>query len=71
MKITITGICPFCGRETMVEVDMEQCVDWAFRSVPTQDAFPTLSATERETLISGICPDCQDDIFIPDDEDDY
>jgi hypothetical protein len=28
-----------------------------------QDAFPYLSATEREQLISHICPDCQHDIF--------
>lgn len=69
MKITLTSICPFYGCLTDIEVEVEQYESWAFGGVLIQDAFPTLSATERETLISGICPDCQDDIFSDEDED--
>lgn len=69
MKITLTSICPFCGCLTDIEVEVEQYESWAFGGVLIQNAFPALSATERETLISGICPDCQDDIFSDEDED--
>jgi hypothetical protein len=33
-----------------------------------QDAFPTMSATDRESLISGLCADCQATFFAEDDE---
>jgi len=33
-----------------------------------QNAFPYLSATEREQLISHICPKCQDSIFGSDED---
>lgn len=69
MNITITSRCPFCGRYTHIMVGSEQYERWTFGGALIQDAFPTLSATERETLISGICPDCQDDIFNEEDED--
>ena len=36
---------------------------WQNREMYIQDAFPTWSATEREFLQSGICPDCQPYIF--------
>ena len=69
MKITLTSICPFCGCLTDIEVEVEQYESWAFGGALIQDALPTLSATERETLISGICPECQDTIFNDEDED--
>jgi len=31
--------------------------------MPIQEAWPTATATQRECLVSHLCPDCQDDIF--------
>ena len=69
MKIVITSICPICGRLVDTKVDLEQYEAYAYGEVLAQDAFPTLSATDRETMISGMCPECQDEIFGSDDED--
>jgi hypothetical protein len=33
-----------------------------------QDAFPNMSADEREMIISGICPKCWDVMFKEDDD---
>ena len=43
-------------------------LDWSEGEL-VQIAFPYLSAEERETLISGICPKCWDETFGEDDED--
>ena len=62
-------ICPFCGAEHSVMVEMEDYFAWQDGEL-AQKAFPYLSATEREQLISHICPECQDKIFgIDEDED--
>lgn len=61
--ITIELICPFCGRTHYVPVDEEQFFNWYYGDEPIQSAMPNLSATEREQLISNICPNCQEEIF--------
>lgn len=59
---TIMTICPFCGRETDVAVNVEDVIDWCGGEL-IQNAFPYLSADEREMLVSGICPTCWDMTF--------
>ena len=61
-EIILTAICPFCGNHTNVKVFEEDYVRWQEGGL-VQDCFPYLSATEREVLISFICPTCQKDIF--------
>ena len=58
----ILCVCPFCGGEHFVKVALEDFVKWQCGEL-TQTAFPYLNATEREQVISGMCPDCQKDIF--------
>ena len=60
--IVITCICPFCGQEEEVPVYAEDYADWENGKL-IQDAFPYLSANQRELLISGICPKCWDRMF--------
>ena len=69
MKIVITSICPICGRLVDTKVELEQYEAYMYGEMLAQDAFPTLSAADRETIISGMCPECQDEIFSNDDED--
>ena len=62
MKIDVTMRCPFCGKEHSVEVKLADYEKYESGEL-AQAAFPYLSATEREQIISGICPTCQDNIF--------
>lgn len=60
--ITISIECPFCGKTHYVivkEADYRRWQDGEF----AQKAFPYLSATEREQLISQMCPNCQKSFF--------
>ena len=62
MMIQIEKVCPFCGKVTLVEVDSKQYNAWESGKL-IQYAMPTMSATKRETLITGMCAKCQDSIF--------
>ena len=53
MKIKCT--CPLCDTAQVIGVRESDYVAWKNGSL-AQDAFPYLDADERETLISGICP---------------
>lgn len=65
--IIISIACPFCGKAHEVEVFEGDYLDWQ-KGKLAQDAFPYLDATQREELISGLCPECQADIFGSEDE---
>lgn len=54
--------CPICGCRHWVEVDEQEFEAWR-GGMPIQKAMPKLGATQREQLISQICPGCQRDIF--------
>lgn len=68
MMINVEIVCPFCGAEHAVEVNLAQFEAWENGEL-IQNAMPTLSATEREQLISHLCPKCQAEVFGSDDED--
>ena len=61
-EVTVVTRCPFCGHGNEVEVNEMDYLDWQ-DGVHAQDAFPYLSADEREMLISGICPTCWERTF--------
>ena len=54
--------CPFCGQPHTVNVDIIDYFNWIDGEL-AQNVFTYLTATEREQLISGICPECQKGIF--------
>lgn len=63
MRDTIIAItCPFCGADHEVEANFEEYVNWMAGEL-IQNAMPSLTPTEREQLISHICPKCQDTVF--------
>lgn len=68
-EVCVITSCPFCGHAHEVEVNEVDYWDWQ-DGVLAQDAFPYLSADEREMLISGICPTCWDKMFRDDGEPD-
>lgn len=57
MKVKTT--CPMCGKTTEIEVEEKGYKLWK-QGARIQDALGTLTADQREMLISGICPVCWD-----------
>ncbi len=61
--LAITVKCPFCGAESTVNAPYGGAVAYYKNGALIQDAFPEMSADDREILISGICKKCQDETF--------
>lgn len=63
MTIEIMISCPFCGEPNVIAISEEEYENYYIKGMLIQDAMPDLTATEREMLISGICPSCQKGLF--------
>lgn len=59
--------CPFCGHADAVFVNEDDYWDWQDGAL-VQDAFPYLSADDRELLISGCCSQCWNKMFLSEKE---
>lgn len=62
MRFDVDLTCPFCGADHAVEVSLAGYIEWE-RGELIQKAMPDLTPTEREQLISHICPKCQAEVF--------
>lgn len=62
-KIIVACVCPFCGKTTELAVDCNALSDYRCGAVLVQEAFPTLTTTERELIKTGMCPECQNSVF--------
>ena len=60
--------CPLCGNVTLLAVVEEDFRAWEEGAL-IQNVMPYMDATERETLISGLCEVCQGGIFGNEEED--
>ena len=60
--ITVTLKCRFCGNIHFVDVNPSDYFDWQGGKL-AQRAFPYLSPSQREQLISEMCQSCQNKIF--------
>lgn len=58
----VAKVCPFCKNTTWLSVPIDAYEAFQI-GVNIQDAWPDGSATDRETLLSGICPECQKETF--------
>ena len=63
----LTRNCPICGRKQSVQIDRADYGAYLMGK-PIHEAFPYLSADEREIFLSGICAPCWDDAFGEDEE---
>ncbi len=61
-EVCVVAQCPFCGHAHEIEVNEADYWDWQDGAL-AQDAFPYLSADERELLISGIDSECWNKMF--------
>lgn len=60
-KVVITSICPWCGKASTFEVDKDvwdKGLKAYNNGAHIQDAWPTLSPSDRELIITGICNEC-------------
>ena len=60
--------CPMCRKEYESvaysnKITEEQQIKFFKGEDHVQNIFPQLTASERETLISGLCLDCQEKVF--------
>lgn len=62
MRIDVEMTCPFCGESHAVEVNLAGYEAWQNGEL-IQKAMPDLTRTEREQLISRMCPKCQAEVF--------
>ena len=62
LEYNITITCPFCGKDHSVAVFADEYNAWNAGAL-AQDAFKSLNATQREQIISHICPKCQEEVF--------
>lgn len=53
----VTAMCPYCERLTELDVPDAGLQAWK-RGEMIQDALPMLTDSEREILMTGICPAC-------------
>ena len=70
-EVILTIECPFCGAEH--EVVVSESAYYAYIGGElAQVAFPNLTPTEREQIISHLCPECQAKVFgSEEDEEDW
>lgn len=61
--LEVTLNCKICTATHIIEVPVSGYLKWQQRRAAIQDALPTLSAEDREMLMSGICPACWDKLF--------
>lgn len=61
-NVIVEIYCPICGKAHYVEVNENAYYDW-LDGMLIQNAMPDLTPTEREQLISRLCPDCQKMVF--------
>ena len=62
-EITLEKQCPWCGKTYRFNLPTEGYTNWLLNDMLVQEAFPNISLTIREHLISGYCEDCQDKVF--------
>ena len=57
-EVVVKTKCPICGRPQNVVVPREGYENWRYKGKLIQNALPTLTADEREALMTGTCSDC-------------
>lgn len=66
-KVRVVGPCYHCTKPITVLADADGWYKFEAGAY-VQDCLPTLSADDREFLISGICGECWNKMFPPEEE---
>jgi hypothetical protein len=65
----VSKACRKCQKIVEIEIDVQDFFDWSAGDKLIQDAFPYLTAGEREMLISQTCDDCWNKLFACENDD--
>ena len=68
-EVTVAFKCPFCENVTTITVPANEYIKWATGEELVQNCFKSLGPDERELFITGMCFDCQSDVFEEKEED--
>ena len=60
--------CPHCSKINNIYMSKKKYDEYINQKDLIQNIFPDITPQEREILISGICPDCWNEIFSNNDE---
>lgn len=60
--VVLTRPCPICKQPSELDVDQDGLLRWKNGEL-IQNAFPDLTANQRELLNTGFHPDCWDSVF--------
>ena len=63
--INVVTTCPNCGHQHTVTVKRDDYTAYTNHEKDIMEAFPYLTPSERELLITGICDDCWEKLFPP------
>lgn len=61
--LIIEKVCVICGSTHVIKVPQSGYERWTSGKKHIQDAMPSVSADNREMLMSGICPVCFNKLF--------
>lgn len=59
MNVRVHQNCPLCGRRHHVLADLDALRRWEDGEL-AQTALSDLDVIQRDQLITGVCPDCQE-----------
>lgn len=62
-KVRLEVPCPMCGEVQKVEMTEREYNSLMVGTLSVQESLPNHNAFDRETLISGMCHDCQSKMF--------
>jgi hypothetical protein len=62
--------CPNCRKVEIIQCPEPGFTTWANGDALIQDAMPTLTTSQREQLMTGICAKCWDHLFAEDEDED-
>lgn len=58
--------CSFCGKTSKLKLNEQAFNDWRNRRKTIREAFPKLSADDRELILTGIDSECWEKNFSDD-----
>lgn len=63
-KVILETVCPFCGKKQQLVLEHRKGAEYKLGKVAyesgyhIQNAFPSFTPDEREFILTGICPEC-------------
>lgn len=60
--------CPHCHNVIELPITEKELLAWDPNKTFIQDQFPQLTPGQREMLLSGLCEECWNKLFLPEED---